>query len=664
MPVSLLKMIVAVAMATVLSAAMAQVPTPPPVQPAPAPAPAASTGDTDGVAHPLDADDANAWLDGLMPYALEASGIPGAVVVVVKDGQVLTSRGFGYADREARAPVDPATTLFRVGSVSKLFTWTAVMQQVEAGRIDLDADVNRYLDFTIPPRAGKPVTMRQLMQHVAGFEEQSKGIMTNDPDAPGFETLLKRWVPRRVFDAGTTPAYSNYGATLAGYIVQRVSGQPYDDYMDQHVFGPLGMKYATTRQPLPKALAPSMAKGYVFGEDAPRPFEMVGPAPAGSLSASGDAMARFMIAHLQGGSYQGARLLGEAATRQMHDSPLTLLPPLNRMELGFFETNVNHREVIGHLGDTVLFHTALHLFLRENVGLYVSFNSGGRDDAAGALRTAMLQRFADRYFPAPPETARVDPATAAKHAAMLVGHWDNSRVSKSTFLAALNVFVQQKVDVDQDHHLVTSFKGLDGAPLKWVETQPFVWRAVGGHERLAAQVVDGKVVRFSIDLVSPFMVFQRPSPGQDGAWLVPALVLGALALLLTTVAWPVTAWVRRHYRMPRITDARVRWGYRLSRIGALVIVVALVAWTALVLSLFSNLSYMSDASNGVVRTVQVFGIVAFVGGWLAMFPHLVTVWRGRSRWPARVWSVVLVLSASVVLWFAWSFELLRVSVLY
>ncbi|WP_413626450.1 serine hydrolase domain-containing protein [Luteibacter sp. Lutesp34] len=663
-PVSLFKTIVAVALATALSTAMAQVPTPPTTQPGPVPVPPAATAEADGMAHPLDARDANTWLDGFMPYALEASGIPGAVVVVVKDGQVLTSRGFGYADRENRTPVDPATTLFRIGSVSKLFTWTAVMQMVEAGKIDLDADINRYLDFTIPPRAGKPVTMRQLMQHVAGFEEQSKGIMTEDPRSPGFETVLKRWVPQRVFDAGTTPAYSNYGATLAGYIVQRVSGQPYDDYLDDHIFKPLGMTHATARQPLPAALSSSMAKGYVFGEDKPRAFEIVGPAPAGSMSASGEDMARFMIAHLQGGTYQGARLLGEAATRQMHDSPLTLLPPLNRMELGFFETNINHREVIGHLGDTVLFHTALHLFLRENVGLYVSFNSGGRDGAAGSLRTAILQRFADRYFPAPEDTARVDPETSAKHAAMLVGHWDNSRVSKSTFLAALNVFVQPKIELDAEHHLVTPFKGVDGTPLKWVETEPFVWRAVGGHERLAAKVVDGKVTRFSIDLVSPFMVFERPAAGQNGAWLVPALLAAAVALLLTVLTWPVTALVRRHYHVPANRSVPARRAYRLSRIAALSIVVALVAWAALVLTLFSHLSYMSDASNGVLRAVQVFGIVAFVGGWLAMLPHLVTVWRGPSRWPARIWSVVLVLSASVVLWFAWTFALLRVSVLY
>ena len=141
------------------------------------------------VAAPLTAADVNAWLDGYLPYALKTGDIAGAVVVVVKDGQVLTERGYGYADVEKRTPVDPALTLFRPGSVSKLLTWTAVMQQVEQGKIDLDADINQYLDFKVPGLGGKPITMRNLMQHTAGFEEQAKGIITEEPQHPAAVTM-------------------------------------------------------------------------------------------------------------------------------------------------------------------------------------------------------------------------------------------------------------------------------------------------------------------------------------------------------------------------------------------------------------------------------------------------------------------------------------------
>src|ERR1700753_825498 len=132
---------------------------------------------TPSAAVPLTANDLNSWLDGYLPYALHTGDIAGAVVVVVKDGQVLSERGYGYSDVEARKPVDPKLTLFRPGSTSKLFTWTAVMQQVEQGHIDLDQDVNTYLDFKIPPYQGRPITMRQIMTHTAGFEEALSGLM-------------------------------------------------------------------------------------------------------------------------------------------------------------------------------------------------------------------------------------------------------------------------------------------------------------------------------------------------------------------------------------------------------------------------------------------------------------------------------------------------------
>src|SRR5688572_4550566 len=169
--------------------------------------------------------DAETWLDGFMPYALGSADIAGAVVVIVKDGQVLLQKGYGYADVAARKPVDPELTLFRPGSVSKLFTWTAVMQLVEQGKLDLDADVNTYLDFKVPPRDGQPVTLRNFLTHTPGFEEQLKGLMFADPASiTPLRESLARWVPTRIFAAGSTPAYSNYATALAGHIVERVSG--------------------------------------------------------------------------------------------------------------------------------------------------------------------------------------------------------------------------------------------------------------------------------------------------------------------------------------------------------------------------------------------------------------------------------------------------------
>src|SRR4029078_6502050 len=180
-----------------------------------------ATSATGTPTHDLTNADLDAWLDGYMPYALKAGGIPGAVVVVVKDGQPLTMRGFGYSDLKAQKPVDPELTLFRPGSVSKLFTWAAGMQLVQAGKLDLDKDVNTYLDFKIPPRDGKPVTLRNIMTHTAGFAETAKHLIDfGDKKSDALGKILGRWVPDRIYGPGEMPAYSNYAASVAGYIVE------------------------------------------------------------------------------------------------------------------------------------------------------------------------------------------------------------------------------------------------------------------------------------------------------------------------------------------------------------------------------------------------------------------------------------------------------------
>jgi CubicO group peptidase (beta-lactamase class C family) len=615
-------------------------------------------------AAPLTPDDVNVWLDGYMPHALATADIAGAVVVVVKDGGILTERGFGFSDVATHAPVDPKLTLFRPGSVSKLFTWTAVMQLVEQGKIDLDADVNTYLDFKIPARQGKPITMRNLMQHTAGFEEQAKGIISEDPKSPGYDALLKAWTPERVFAPGETQAYSNYGASLAGYIVQRLSGEPFDEYVEKHLFEPLQMHHSTFRQPLPAARAPLMSQGYKLGSGEAHPFEIIGPAPAGSMSSPGEDMAHFMIAHLQGGEYQGARILSAQTTAKMHDSPLTLLPPLNRMELGFFETNINGHEVIGHLGDTDCFHTSLHLFLKDDVGLYVSFNSLGKEGAAGSLRTALFDDFADRYFPAAQPEGRVDAPTATAHAAMLKGSWSNSRGSQSNFLAIVGFLSQVKAGVDAKGRLVLPFMGVNGQPRRWTEISPFLWVDLDSHERLAAKIVDGKVVRFSIDLLSPFMAFQRVPWYQDAAWLAPLLIASVAALLFTVLLWPIAALARRRFGATLGLEPAAIRAFRASKIGAILLLAGVGAWAGLLTWMIEDSNNLAAKSDGVLHAVQITGILTLISGALLILWNLRVVWSGQRRWPAKLWSVILTLAAATVLWIGFAFHLIGLGANY
>src|SRR5580704_4566396 len=422
-------------------------------------------------AQPLSAGDLQTWLDGYMPYALQRDDVAGAVVVVVKDGQVVLQKGYGYADVAMRRPVDPET-LFRPGSVSKLFTWTAVMQQVELGRINLDQDINAYLDFKIPPFQGRPITMRNLMTHTAGFEDALKDLRLTDPNAvPPLGAFLKRQIPARVFAPGQVPAYSNYGTSLGGYIVQRVSGQSFDDYVDQHIFAPLGMRHATFRQPLPAQLRPGMSNGYKLGSEPPKPYELSGLVPAASAAVSGADMAKFMIAHLQDGEYEGRRILRSATARLMHDTPLTIInPSLNRMLLGFYELNRNGHRIIGHEGDTPLFHSALELFPDDHVGLFVSLNSLGRDSGAYAVRTGLLDGFADRYFPGPSLQGFMVPGIAKADAAVLAGRYDGSRREETSFGSMLNLVLQVTVTADETGHIFASpVTGLGGQPRPFEE---------------------------------------------------------------------------------------------------------------------------------------------------------------------------------------------------
>ena len=654
---------------------VAQIPSPAPRSTLPIPsaaAPSSAEGQIDTV-RVLTKSDADAWLEGFLPYALHSSDIPGAVVVVVKDGKILTARGFGYANVANRTPVDPYKTLFRVGSVSKLVTWTAVMQLVEQKKLDLDEDVNKYLDFKIPARAGAPVTLRQIMTHTAGFEEAGKNIIAFDrQQVPAYGALLKAWVPHRIYDAGTTPAYSNYATSLAGYIVERVSGVPFDDYVESAIFTPLQMRGASMRQPLPTGLAGHMATGYAKqGEESPG-FEIVGPAPAGSMSASGEDMARFMIAHLQNGELDGRRILSAETANTMHDSPLNKIHPrsligsLNRMELGFFETNVNGRDVIAHLGDTEAFHTSLHLFRKESVGLYVSFNSSGKAGASGTLRGALFHDFADRYYPgvaaANPKT---DPKLAAEHAQLMVGNWHSSRRSETSFFSILGLFGQVKIVVGPKGELVVpALVGRNGRPREWAEIAPFVWQDKDGHDRLAGVVVDGQVVRWSMDFMSPFMVFDRVPVGKSGSWIRPVLYASIAVLLLTLLAGPAGWIARKKYGVTLASTAAARRASMAVKAVAGLVLLVLAGWVGVFAAMLQSLKYATSIMDPWLWILQIVGVIVFVAAIAVSARHAWLTWtdgRGRFR---RGWSLLVLASTLLVFYVALRFGLIAFSVNY
>ena len=648
------------------AAARAQVPSP---AKAPDAAPAAeAVAQTPASTSPqLTREDLEAWLDGFIPYAIRKGNIAGAIVVVVKDGQVLLQKGFGYADVDKKLPVDPEATLFRPGSISKLLTWTAVMQQVERGKIDLDADINQYLDFEIPPGPdGEPITMRNLMTHTSGFEEQVKELISEDPSRlRTIEATLKDWVPERIFKAGTMPAYSNYGTALAGHIVERTSGLSFDDYLDQNIFGPLGMTKSSFRQPLPDALMAGMAQGYKAATDKAQGYELINLSPAGSLAATGADMARFMIAHLQLGAFGDARILEEETAGKMQGTPLTVIPGVNRMLLGFYQTDTNGHRIISHGGDTQYFHSDLHLFVDHGVGYFISFNSSGKDGAVGPVREAFYRNFADRYFPGPAFEGTVDEATAKAHAAAVSGSYVASRRAESSFLSILNLLQPAKVVSNEDGTIsVTLLNDLNGEPSKWRETSPWVWTRADGRSHLAAEVVDGRVVRVAPGWISPIIYLERSSGAKGVGWLMPALFASLAALALTVVAWPIAAILRRRYQRPLPFSGREAKAYRWVRIGALLSLAAVGGWIGTILLMFSKLELLTAGMDWVVLALHVLGTIAVFAGFALALWNLSVVWKAPKRRLAKVWAVVLVLATAVCVWVAVAYHLVGLGTNY
>ena len=597
--------------------------------------------------HQLTTEDVNAWLDGKLPDALKNGDIPGAVVSVVKDGQVVTTRGYGWADTGASGgqpvAVDPQKSLFRVASISKIPTSIAAMQLVEQGKVDLDADISAYLDFEIERRFDEPLTLRHLLTHSAGFDEHGSLTPTTD-----LEAYVKNDPPAQVFAPGTTPGYSNYGMALAGYIVQRVSGQPFEAYVREHVLEPAGMTTSTYEQPLPKDMAGSLGPGYTStGEEVP--FEVMGDFPAGSLTVSAPDFAAFMNAQLS----RSPKLLREETWEQMWSPGLGEERLGNRakageMGLGYFELTRHGRRIVEHSGDhTRGWHSKFELYPEEKTGIFISYNGDGNgSDSSNNLREDLAQGFADRYFPG--ETVKASGSkNSADRARQVAGSYIPSISPWNTFLAAWSPFFG-KATIE---HTGGGKLILDKA--QYVEVEPWVWRQVDGRGAIAAQVKDGKVVSLSM---GPAVTLLPTTLHQQA--LVPVFGVCLVLLLVATVAWPVGALRRRRaLTRGREVGAPVPWLTRVARGGGALALAAQLTWTLLLVVFVANSSTITDGSFAwlipVARCAQVLqalGVVAIIPA----AADLVMSLRRRAGWRRVTMSAVLLAALVALAWWAWA----------
>ena len=578
-----------------------------------------------------------AFLDGMLPALMRDKKVAGATVAVVKDGQLFFSKGYGWQDVDKRIPVDPEKTLFRIGSVSKLFTWTAVMQLVEQGKLDLNTDINTYLDFKIPATYPEPITLTHVLTHTPGFEEDGRDLFTEDPGhMQAMGTWLPAHMPRRVRPPGIYSSYSNWATATAGYIVERVSGMPFDDYVEKNIFGPLGMNQTTARQPLPEKYEADMAKAYAWTEGRwkSEPWEIItGAAPAGSMSASANDMAKFMLAHLGNGSHNGARILGDSIAQVMHTQHFTHDRRLAGFALGFYETKSHGLRIIGHGGDTRYHHTQMALLPSENVGVFVSFNT----DKGGELSfEPFLGTFLDHYFPTAPR-----PVTSSTQAdaAKLAGQYQFNRKSYSTWQKAMGLAGGINIAANEDGSLLMK-SPLGDMRLDPVDSLLYQDR-VSGHLVAFKTDESGQATHGFMDFV-PMMTLEK-----QGALATSSLHQGVLGLgLVVALGILIAAYIRwlnrKHLPNPAPSVATGR---------------RLLVWAAILLLLFPA-GVMLVATNpdrmfngpytlfyAVLALPVLAGLVTLVAAWFGL-----RQWRegagtlgGRLRYAGAIVTFALVL---------------------
>ena len=605
-------------------------------------------------APPLDSQDLRTFFDGLVPYMLKRNDIAGAVVAVVKDGQLVFAQGYGYSDVAKRTPVVANQTLFRIGSVSKLFTWTAVLQLVAEGKINLDTDVNKYLDFKIPEKFGKPITMRDLMTMTPGFAETIRDLFVSSPkDLYPLGQYLAKHIPPRIFPPGKVVAYSNYGAALAGYIVQRISGEPFDTYVENHILKPLQMSRSTFKQPLPQALKGDLATGYITASNKTTvPFEPIEPYPAGSFTSTATDMANFMIAELQNGQFGGASILPPATLQMMHSPHYSAAPGMNGYDFGFYRENRNGLRIIGHAGDTLAFHTDLHLLLDKGIGVYMSFNSAGKppNGTSESVRTELFRAFLDRYFPyTSPNQPTV--ATAKRDAARVAGWYWASRREDSA-LRLLFILGQAHVSALPDGDIAVSMlRSPSGAIKHWREIGPLLYQQVDGQSRLRFVAnPDGSIKWWVTDDFPPVELFQPVHGLEQHGWFAPLTEAVIAIYILTLLIWIGGAIARRHFRATLVLAPGQFWLRLAARVGVILQLGVVAGWLALLAWFSQPLSLFHGDFSSWLILLYILGVLGILGGIAIVLDAIWRIVRGPGGLLCRASEVVLALCAIYGIW--------------
>jgi CubicO group peptidase (beta-lactamase class C family) len=490
---------------------------------------------------PIASPELEAFIDGTVREAMAAGHVAGLAVAVVQNGQVVLEKGYGLARTRPQTAVDPNATLFRLGSVSKTFTWLAVLKQAEAGRINLDQPINAYLppELKVPDEGfTQPVRVRDLMAHSAGFEDRELGRLFVDrpDDFLGLDEFLAKRRPHRVRPAGELSTYSNYGAGLAGAAVAHLTNRPFEDVIETEVLRPMELADTTFRQPypavqglpapMPAAQAARLSESFLWTARGRRilPVELVALSPAAGASASADDMARYMLILLSGGKTELGEAFGPRTAQRIHTNLARPAPGLDGWDYGFMEYSLpGGFKGFGHDGATLGFRVGLVMVPELNLGVFVAGNTDTAEGVVRRLPGALVQRFYAPYRLPPASDAGALREAARGYTGLYLPtrrayHGLEGLVGRLTRM--------MRVSVGSDGRLVVA-QG-PRARLFTPDGPPGQFKAVYGEDRIAFQPADGHARSFFL-------------PGGQGAAervdnLMRPEVLGALGLLAIAAA--------------------------------------------------------------------------------------------------------------------------------
>jgi CubicO group peptidase (beta-lactamase class C family) len=462
---------------------------------------------------------------------------PGAAVVVVSEGEIVFSKGYGFSDIKKDQPVDPEQTIFEYGSVSKLFVYNSLMQLSEKGQLDLDDDIRSYLPdgFLKKLRYDDPVTFINIMNHQAGFEDVLFDTVITDPvQKAGFLETLKASQPEQVYKPGTVSAYSNYAVALAAYSAQRLLGQDFHSHLRESVFDTLAMNSTSAHPDLADRpeLKSRRARGYVQNADGSfreEDWSYIPLYPVGAVSGTAEDLARFAMALLPPVNESGPLFSKRNTLDEMLSQTMSMGPGLTGFAHGFIEKDGAYR-ALGHGGNTAAFTAQLNIVPEKRFGVIVLANAASEMNLTEGITRLLLD--GANQSPEPEPVIENLPDSSA-----LNGSYVAARRPHNGFLRLYGFLNLLKVESMDNDNIRVSYAGQHA---DYVQSEPYLFEQTTfdgsifefNFQKICFEVENGSVVRISGDFL--------PLPaGFSLSWLRIDIIIAVLAVLVFLIISPL-----------------------------------------------------------------------------------------------------------------------------